>query len=112
MLMKLLWQNRILDIDVKLFGYQAREKIISKINKIIEVQRQNGPPKEGNNGVLGRLIEEDSLPDDAVADFIINLLFAGNETTTKTMLFAVYFLTQCPNAMEQLLVCIIVKQLN
>jgi len=89
------------------FGYQAREKIISKINKIIEVQRQNGPPTEGNNGVLGRLIEEDSLPDDAVADFIINLLFAGNETTTKTMLFAVYFLTQCPNAMEQLLVCII-----
>ncbi|KEH26671.1 cytochrome P450 family protein [Medicago truncatula] len=82
---------------------KAREKIISKINKIIEVQRQNGPPKEGNNGVLGRLIEEDSLPDDAVADFIINLLFAGNETTTKTMLFAVYFLTQCPNAMEQLL---------
>ncbi|KAL5179046.1 Cytochrome P450 720B2 [Glycine soja] len=46
---------------------------------------------------------EESLPDDAVADFIINLLFVGNETTTKTMLFAVYFLTQCPRAMKQLL---------
>lgn len=56
------------------------------------------------NGVLGRLLEEEHLPDDAVADFIINLLFAGNETTTKTMLFAVYFLTQCPRAMKQLLV--------
>jgi cytochrome P450 len=87
--------------------YQAREKIISKINNIIEVHRKNGAPTEGNNGVLGRLIEEDCLPDDAVADFIINLLFAGNETTTKTMLFAVYFLTQCPKAMKQLLVCII-----
>ncbi|KAJ1383013.1 Cytochrome P450 [Sesbania bispinosa] len=61
---------------------KARENIISKINKTIE---------------------EESLPDDAVADFIINLLFAGNETTTKTMLFAVYFLTQCPRAMKQLL---------
>lgn len=87
------------------FGYQAREKIISKINKIIEVHRKNGAPTVGS-GVLGRLLEEESLPDDAVADFIINLLFAGNETTTKTMLFAVYFLTQCPRAMKQLLVCI------
>ncbi|XP_004517313.2 abietadienol/abietadienal oxidase isoform X2 [Cicer arietinum] len=81
---------------------KAREKIISKINKIIEVHRKNGGSIEGN-GVLGRLLEEESLPDEAVADFIINLLFAGNETTTKTMLFAVYFLTQCPKAMKQLL---------
>lgn len=57
-----------------------------------------------NNGVLARLLEEESLPNDAVADFIINLLFAGNETTAKTMLFAVYFLTKCPRAMKQLLV--------
>lgn len=57
-----------------------------------------------NNGVLARLLEEESLPNDAVADFIINLLFAGNETTAKTMLFAIYFLTKCPRAMKQLLV--------
>ncbi|CAJ2667081.1 unnamed protein product [Trifolium pratense] len=82
---------------------KARETIINKINNIIEVHRKNGAPTEGNNGVLGRLIEEDCLPDEAVADFIINLLFAGNETTTKTMLFAAYFLTQCPKAMKQLL---------
>lgn len=56
------------------------------------------------NGVLRRVLEEESIPDEAVADFIINLLFAGNETTAKTMLFAVYFLTQCPKAMTQLLV--------
>lgn len=72
----------------------------------MEIHRQQSSPATGNcNGVLGRLIEEESLPDDAVADFIINLLFAGNETTAKTMLFAVYFLTQCPKAMKQLLVC-------
>lgn len=59
---------------------------------------------EVENGVLGRLLEEDSLPDEAIADFIINLIFAGNETTAKTMLFAVYFLSKSPRALNQLLV--------
>ncbi|XP_054788801.1 abietadienol/abietadienal oxidase isoform X3 [Prosopis cineraria] len=81
---------------------KAREKIISKINKTIDLHRQQGPAVVGN-GVLGRLLEEESLPDGAVADFIINLLFAGNETTTKTMLFAVYFLTHCPEALKEIL---------
>ena len=68
--------------------------------------RQDQGSVEVSNGVLGRLLEEESLPDEAVADFIINLLFAGNETTAKTMLFAVYFLTQCPSALNQLMVII------
>ncbi|KAK9266246.1 hypothetical protein L1049_000034 [Liquidambar formosana] len=96
-----------LSVPINLPGFayhtamKAREIIIGKINKTIERCRQEGG--EVGNGVLGRLLEEESLPDDAVADFIINLLFAGNETTAKTMLFAVYFLTQCPRAMKQLL---------
>ncbi|KAL6183388.1 hypothetical protein ACLB2K_044799 [Fragaria x ananassa] len=80
---------------------KAREKIITKINRIIKEQREGAT--EIGNGVLGRLLEEDCLADESVADFIINLLFAGNETTAKTMLFAIYFLTQCPRAMQQLL---------
>ncbi|KAJ4713713.1 Cytochrome P450 family protein [Melia azedarach] len=81
---------------------KARKKIISKIKKTIDEHRQKGP-SESSNGVLGRLLEEESLPDETISDFIINLLFAGNETTAKTMLFAVYFLTQNPRAMKQLL---------
>ncbi|KAI5559757.1 hypothetical protein BDE02_17G134700 [Populus trichocarpa] len=96
-----------LPINIPGFAYhtamKAREKIIRKINKTIEKHGQE-ESSEGGNGVLGRLLEEESLPDNAVADFIINLLFAGNETTAKTMLFAVYFLTRCPKAMQQLLV--------
>lgn len=83
--------------------WQARETIITKINKTIQISRHQ-TSTEGGNGVLGRLLEEENLPEDAVADFIINLLFAGNETTAKTMLFAIYFLTHCPKAMKQLLV--------
>ena len=85
---------------------QARESIISKINKTIEKHRQEvaGPGAGVENGLVGRLVDEESLADDVIADFVINLLFAGNETTAKTMLFAVYFLTNCPTALNQLLV--------
>ncbi|KAH9781113.1 cytochrome P450 superfamily protein [Citrus sinensis] len=81
---------------------KAREKIISKIKKTINEHRQKGSSESGD-GLLGRLLDEESLPDESISDFIINLLFAGNETTAKTMLFAVYFLTQNPRAMKQLL---------
>ncbi|GAA0144999.1 oxygenase [Lithospermum erythrorhizon] len=89
---------------------KARESIISKIKNITEIHRKHmnaSSHKSDSNvgdGVLKRLVEEESLADDdAAADFIINLLFAGNETTSKTMLFSVYFLTQNPKAMKQLL---------
>lgn len=82
---------------------QAREGIIRKIKKIIEDWRKKIVPTS-SIGVLGKLLEEECLSDEAIADFVINLLFAGNETTAWTMLFAVYFLTRCPAALEQLLV--------
>lgn len=82
---------------------QAREKIIKKIGKTIEMRRRQ-PVSEVDSGVLGRLLEEESLVDDTIADFIINLVFAGNETTAKTMMFAVYFLSQCPRALQELIV--------
>ncbi|XP_073054047.1 abietadienol/abietadienal oxidase [Primulina eburnea] len=99
-----------LSVPINLPGFayykamKARGSIIDKINRTIEIHRGNSSSSPAiGNGVLGRLLEEESLADDAVADFIINLLFAGNETTAKTMLFAVCFLTQCPKAMKQLL---------
>ncbi|KAK6921329.1 Cytochrome P450 [Dillenia turbinata] len=107
-----------LSVPINLPGFayhtamKARGTIINKIKSIIEKHRQlaeaagssNANASATGGGVLGRLLEEEKLPDHVVADFIINLLFAGNETTAKTMLFAVYFLAQCPAAMKQILV--------
>ncbi|EOA34741.1 hypothetical protein CARUB_v10022312mg [Capsella rubella] len=95
-------------IDFPGFTYhkamKARKEIIRKINRTIEKRLENKAASDtGGNGVLGRLLEEECLPNESMADFIINLLFAGNETTSKTMLFAVYFLTHCPKAMTQIL---------
>ncbi|KFK41772.1 hypothetical protein AALP_AA2G170100 [Arabis alpina] len=99
-----------LSVPVNLPGFtyhkamKARKEIINRINKTIEKRLQNKAALDtAGNGVLGRLLEEESLPNESMADFIINLMFAGNETTAKTMLFAVYFLTHCPKAMTQLL---------
>nr|GEU85812.1 abietadienol/abietadienal oxidase [Tanacetum cinerariifolium] len=78
----------------------ARKNIIGKINKIIADTRRGDT---SGGGLVRRLVEEGSLQDDAIADFVINLLFAGNETTAKTMLFAIYFLTNSPEAADQLL---------
>ncbi|OMO52703.1 Cytochrome P450, partial [Corchorus capsularis] len=96
-----------LPINLPGFAYhtamKAREKIISKIYITIEKCKQEGGASQVGNGMLGRLLMEENLADDVVADFFINLLFAGNETTAKTMLFAVYFLTHNPRALTQLL---------
>ncbi|RZC71528.1 hypothetical protein C5167_034724 [Papaver somniferum] len=100
-----------LSVPINLPGFtyhtamKARDNIISKIDKTVEKikNEQLSATSEARNGVLGRLIEEQSLPDAVVADFIINLLFAGNETTAKTMLFAVYFLSQSPKALQEIL---------
>lgn len=78
---------------------------MSKIHSTIERWKTEGGSEEIGDGVLGRLLNEESLADEAIADFIINLIFAGNETTAKTMLFAVYFLTQSPNALKKVWVC-------
>ncbi|CAN8235078.1 unnamed protein product [Cochlearia groenlandica] len=100
-----------LSVPINLPGFtyhkamKARKEIISKIDKTIEKLLQNKAKSAdtAGNGVLGRLLEEESLPNKSMADFIINLMFAGNETTSKTMLFAVYFLTHCPKAMSQIM---------
>ena len=69
------------------------------------MERRSSSSSSSGHGVLARLLEEQKhLCDEAVEDFIINLLFAGNETTSKTMLFAVYYLTHSPKAFNQLLV--------
>ncbi|XP_071688756.1 abietadienol/abietadienal oxidase [Rutidosis leptorrhynchoides] len=91
-----------LSVPISLSGFayhtamNARTNIIKKIDKIIANTRHGDSHSDG--GLVGRLVREGSLPDDAIADFIINLLFAGNETTAKTMLFAIYFLTSSPEA--------------
>ncbi|KAH9309961.1 hypothetical protein KI387_037872, partial [Taxus chinensis] len=85
--------------DKRMF-FEARRDLIGKICEIIDKWRciLDGVK---HNGLLERLPDEDNISQEIVADFIISLLFAGHETTAKTMSFAIYFLTQWPEAVEQ-----------
>ncbi|GLJ35428.1 hypothetical protein SUGI_0712460 [Cryptomeria japonica] len=97
----------IISFPIKMPGFayfkamKARRVLISKICEIID-KRKCSPAGTKHNGLLARLLDEDNLSQEIVADFIISLLFAGHETTAKTMSFAIYFLTQCPEAVQQL----------
>ncbi|KAH9289981.1 hypothetical protein KI387_034098, partial [Taxus chinensis] len=97
----------IISLPIKIPGFayfkamKARRALIGKIREIID-KRRCSPDGVKHNGLLERLLDEDNLSQEIVADFIISLLFAGHETTAKTMSFAIYFLTQCPEAVEQL----------
>lgn len=97
----------VLSIPINISGsayfkaMKARRILICKISKAIEERKNNcnGVPK---SGLLARILDEENLSEEIIGDFIISLLFAGHETTAKTMSFAVHFLTGCPKALEQL----------
>eukprot|EP01018_Ginkgo_biloba_P022149 Gb_19886 [translate_table: standard] len=83
-------------------GMKARDFLKRKIYEIIEQRRKH--PKVVHNDLLTKLLKEDSLSDEMVTDFLIFLLFAGHETSSRSMVFCIKFLTECPKALEQLTV--------
>nr|UTS77789.1 cytochrome P450 720B46 [Ginkgo biloba] len=84
-------------------GLKARNLLISKIYKTIETRRQRHAYGVVHNDLLTKLMEEDSLSDEIVADFLVFLLFAGHETSSRSMALAIKFLTNCPTALQQLI---------
>ena len=81
---------------------QARQLLIKKIYEIIE-ERRNHPQVVD---LLAKLLDEGSLSHEIICDFILFLLFVGHETSSRAMTFAIKFLTYCPQALEQMKVCI------
>nr|UYU26143.1 cytochrome P450 720B [Pinus elliottii] len=79
-------------------GFKAREFLIKKIYESIEDRRQH--PEAVHNDLLTKLLKEDSFSEEIIADFILFLLFAGHETSSRSMSFAIKFLTDCPRALR------------
>ena len=80
--------------------------MISKISEAVE-DRKNNSNGVQKSGLLARILDEENLSEEIVGDFIISLLFAGHETTAKTMSFVIHYLTCCPKALQQLRVSIL-----
>jgi len=81
-------------------GIKARQLLIGKISQMVQERRNN--PHVVHNDLLQKLMEEGSLSDEIICDFILFLLFAGHETSSRAMTFAIKFLTYCPQALEQM----------
>ncbi len=82
---------------------QAREFLIKKIYEGIEDIRKH--PEVVHNDLLTKLLKEDSFSEEVIADFLLFLLFAGHDTSSRSMSFAIKFLTDCPQAFQELKVC-------
>nr|ADR78280.1 CYP720B8 [Picea sitchensis] len=80
-------------------GIKARELLIKKILETMEERRRH--PEVVHHDLLARLMEEGSLSEEIICDFILFLLFAG-QTSFRAMPFAIKFLSDCPKALAQM----------
>uniref|UniRef100_A0A0C9RSL8 TSA: Wollemia nobilis Ref_Wollemi_Transcript_14951_1694 transcribed RNA sequence n=1 Tax=Wollemia nobilis TaxID=56998 RepID=A0A0C9RSL8_9CONI len=81
-------------------GMKAREFLIKMIYKSMEERRDH--PEIERNDLLTSLVRDGQFSDEIIADLILFLLFAGYETSSTAMAFAVKFLTENPRALEEL----------
>ncbi|GLJ24905.1 hypothetical protein SUGI_0476520 [Cryptomeria japonica] len=81
-------------------GHRARKLLIKKIHEIIE--QKKAQTNVMHNDFVTKLLTEYSLADEVVAEFLLFMLFAGHETSSRAMVLSVKYLTDCPKALEQL----------
>jgi len=100
------YTNAVIAIPIKIpgstyaKGLKARELLIKKISEMIKERRNH--PEVVHNDLLTKLLEEGLLLDEIICDFILFLLFAGHETSSRAMTFAIKFLTNCSKALKQM----------
>nr|UTS77786.1 cytochrome P450 720B31 [Ginkgo biloba] len=84
-------------------GLKARNLLVSKICKTLEKRRRQRQGDEVvHNDLLTKLMAEESLSDEIIADFLVFVLFAGHDASSRSMALAIKFLTDCPTALQQL----------
>ncbi|KAH9320627.1 hypothetical protein KI387_015266 [Taxus chinensis] len=81
-------------------GIQARGILLKRIHECIKERRQH--PEVVRNDLLTKLLREGTFSDEIIADTIIFFVFAGVETSSMAMAFAVKYLTENPRALEEL----------
>ncbi|KAJ0981950.1 hypothetical protein J5N97_010205 [Dioscorea zingiberensis] len=85
-------------------GMQARKKIISILNKIINERRTS---QRFRDDMLDSLLRNDDntkgkLSDEQIIDLLITLIYSGFETVSATSMMAVKFLSDHPKVLEEI----------
>lgn len=89
---------------------KARDRILDEVDKLIDIFIEENPEgsDRANTTVIGRLIYGKDKDDnrmmtrDEVKDNMLNLIFAGHDTTFASIASLLYHLSQNPDAMEAL----------
>ncbi|KAH9300970.1 hypothetical protein KI387_012553, partial [Taxus chinensis] len=79
---------------------KSRATILEVVKKTMEERRRK--PSMKNQDLLSTLMDEGSLSTDQILDLILNLLFAGHETSSVALTLAIYFLARSPESLKQL----------
>ncbi|XP_052205319.1 cytochrome P450 85A-like [Diospyros lotus] len=85
-------------------GFQARKKIVSILEKLLEERRR--APEKAHNDMLGMLMAGEetrhSLTDEEIIDQMITILYSGYETVSTTSMMAIKYLHDHPNVLQEL----------
>lgn len=81
--------------------------MVKLIKKIVKAKRSNGISKVPKDviDVLLNDVSEQLADDDLIADNMIDMLIPGEDSVPVLMTLAVKYLSDCPPALQQLMVC-------
>ncbi|OAY75208.1 Cytochrome P450 90B1, partial [Ananas comosus] len=80
---------------------KARANIVKTIKKKLDERKARGSGDEEDD-LLGCLIEEGTYDWENICDTVQGFIFAGLVTSSTVMSLAMYFLENCPKALEQM----------
>ena len=66
------------------------------------IKERRNHPHSVHKDLLNKLLEEGSLSDEIICDFILFLLFAGHETSSRALTLSLKFITTCPKALNRM----------
>ncbi|KAI5072558.1 hypothetical protein GOP47_0012664 [Adiantum capillus-veneris] len=79
---------------------KSRSKILDTLRRVMEERSQQ--PMDTYNDLLEAVTKAGTLSTEQVLDLVLNLLFAGHETSSVALTLALKFLADSPNVVQEL----------
>ncbi|MCO5560202.1 hypothetical protein L7F22_013812 [Adiantum nelumboides] len=79
---------------------KSRSKILDTLRRVLEERLQK--PNDTHNDLLEAVTRSGSLLTEQVLDLVLNMLFAGHETSSVALTLALKFLADSPNVVQEL----------
>ncbi|XP_057975257.1 cholesterol 22-monohydroxylase CYP90B51 [Malania oleifera] len=77
-------------------------KMEERMTRMRERKDDNDSEEEDDHDLLGWVLKHTNLSKEQILDLVLSLLFAGHETSSVAIALAIYFLQDCPTAVQQL----------